>query len=99
MVVNKIILLLTNIKPALLIKPCRHRNKFVGRVAGHALLKILSTFLFKFFKSDFYIAIIALIPFSIFVGLVGLELAVSIIQAYVFVVLTCSYIKDALESH
>ena len=71
----------------------------MARVAGHALLKILSTFLLKFFSSDLLIGIIALVPFSIFVALIVLELAVSVIQSYVFTVLTSSYIRDALESH
>ena len=72
----------------------------MARVAGHALLNILSTFLLKFFQSEsIFICVIAVVPFSIFVALIGLELAVSFIQAYVFVVLTCSYIKDALVSH
>ena len=71
----------------------------MGRVAGHSLLKILSTFLLKFFNSEIFIAIIALVPFSIFVALSILELAVSVIQAYVFIVLTCSYIRDSLVSH
>ena len=72
----------------------------MGRVAGHALLKILSTFLLKFFKSEnLFIAIIAVVPFSIFGALSLLELAVSFIQSYVFTVLTCSYIREALDSH
>jgi len=72
---------------------------FANMVAGHSLLKILSTFLLKFFSSELFIAIIALVPFSIFVALCVLELSVSIIQAYVFIVLTCSYIKDSLVMH
>jgi len=72
---------------------------FANMVAGHSLLKILSTFLLKFFKGDLLISIIALVPFSLFVALCALELAVSIIQSYVFIVLTSSYIKDALELH
>ena len=76
-----------------------NKDKFVERVAGHSLLKILSTFLLKFFKSDLLIAVIALVPFSIFVALCILELSVSIIQAYVFIVLTCSYIRDSLVMH
>lgn len=72
----------------------------MGRVGGHALLNILSTFLFKFFKSEnLLISVIALVPFSIFVALIVLEFAVSFIQSYVFTVLTSSYIKEALESH
>jgi F-type H+-transporting ATPase subunit a len=68
-------------------------------VAGHTLLKILSTFLAQLFTSGILVAIVTLIPFAIFVALIGLEIAVSVIQAYVFCILACSYIKDALELH
>jgi len=68
-------------------------------VAGHTLLKILASFLIKLFSSSVLVALATLVPYAIFVGLIGLELAVSLIQAYVFVVLTCSYLKDALELH
>ena len=67
--------------------------------AGHALLKILSTFLSQMFTSSIIIAILTLIPFSIFIALIGLELAVSVIQAYVLTLLFCSYLKDAIELH
>jgi len=72
---------------------------FANRTAGHTLLKILSTFLYQLFSSSLLIAVLTLIPFSIFVALIGLEIAVSIIQAYVFTLLTSSYIKDAIELH
>lgn len=67
--------------------------------AGHMLLKILSTFLYQLFSSSLIVATLTLIPFSIFIALIGLEIAVSIIQAYVFILLTSSYIKDAIELH
>jgi F-type H+-transporting ATPase subunit a len=67
--------------------------------AGHALLKILSTFLGQMFSSSIIGAVLTLIPFSIFVALIGLEIAVSFIQAYVLTLLVCSYLKDALELH
>lgn len=72
---------------------------FANMTAGHTLLKILSTFLYQMFGSGLIIAILTLIPFSIFLALIGLELAVSFIQAYVFTLLTCSYIKDAIDLH
>jgi F-type H+-transporting ATPase subunit a len=72
---------------------------FANIVAGHTLLKILSTFLYQMFSGSIIIAILTLIPFSIFIVLIGLELAVSFIQAYIFSILVCSYIKDALELH
>jgi|SRR5580765_4206517 len=72
---------------------------FANITAGHTLLKILSTYLFKLFTGNLLIAILTLIPFSIFLALVGLELAVSLIQAFVFTLLVCSYLRDAIELH
>lgn len=72
---------------------------FANITAGHSLLKILSTFLYQLFSGSVIIAVLTLIPFSIFIGLIGLELAVSLIQATVFSLLVCSYIKDAIDLH
>ena len=72
---------------------------FANLTAGHTLLKILSTFLYKLFSSSLIIALITLIPFAIFVGLIGLEIMVSLIQSFVFTLLTCSYLKDAIDLH
>jgi F-type H+-transporting ATPase subunit a len=72
---------------------------FANMVAGHTLLKILSGFLAPMFTSGILAAVITLLPFTIFVALIGLEIAVSFIQAYVFCILTSSYIKDAIDLH
>ena len=72
---------------------------FANMVAGHTLLKILSTFLAQLFTASILVAVVTLIPFAVFVALIGLELAVSLIQAYVFCVLTCSYVRDRIELH
>jgi F-type H+-transporting ATPase subunit a len=72
---------------------------FANVTAGHSLLKILSTFLYQLFSSSLLVAVFTLIPFAIFLAIIGLEIAVSIIQGYVFILLTSSYIKDALELH
>jgi len=72
---------------------------FANIVAGHTLLKILSTYLYQLFTGSLIVAVITLIPFAIFLALVGLEIAVSLIQAFVFTLLVCSYIKDAIELH
>jgi len=72
---------------------------FANMVSGHTLLKILSGFLYPMFTSSFIVAIVTLIPFSVFVGLIGLEIAVSFIQSYVFCILTASYLKDAIDLH
>jgi F-type H+-transporting ATPase subunit a len=51
------------------------------------------------FTSSALMFVVTLVPFAIFVALIGLELAVSVIQAYVFSILTCSYLKDAIDLH
>lgn len=72
---------------------------FANICAGHSLVKILSTFIYKMFSSKLLIVILALLPFALFTGIIFLELAVSLIQAFVFCLLTCSYIKDAVDLH
>ena len=72
---------------------------FANTVAGHTLLKILSGFLAPMFTSGAITALITLIPFCIFIALIGLEISVSFIQAYVFCILTASYLKDAIDLH
>nr|YP_009710760.1 ATP synthase F0 subunit a [Amanita thiersii]QFZ98709.1 ATP synthase F0 subunit a [Amanita thiersii] len=72
---------------------------FANIMSGHTLVKILSTFLYKMFSSSILIAVLTLIPFALFIAIIGLEIGVSFIQAFVFTILTCSYIKDARELH
>jgi hypothetical protein len=49
--------------------------------------------------SGYLFFIIGLLPLSFIIAFCGLEIAISLIQAQVFVVLTASYIKDALDLH
>lgn len=72
---------------------------FANMVSGHSLMKILSGFLAPMFANSILIAVVTLIPFTIFLGIVALEIAVSFIQSYVFCILTSSYIKDAIDLH
>ena len=72
---------------------------FANLCAGHSLLKILSTFLYKMFSSSLIVAMLTLLPFAIFIALIGLELAVCFIQAIVFSILVSSYVKDAIDLH
>lgn len=72
---------------------------FANMVAGHTLLKILSGMLWPILTSSIIMFVVALIPMAIFLALVGLEIAVSFIQAYVFVVLTCVYLRDSIDLH
>jgi len=68
-------------------------------VAGHTLLKILTGFLYPLLTMGPLMLLVAVLPMALFIGLIGLEIAVSVIQAYVFTILTCIYIKDAIDLH
>jgi F-type H+-transporting ATPase subunit a len=63
------------------------------------LLNILSGFTYNIMTSNFIYFIIGLLPLSFIIAFAGLELGIAFIQAQVFVVLSCSYIKDALDLH
>lgn len=72
---------------------------FANIVSGHALIIILAGFLYQGFSSGILMSAITLIPFGLFLAIVGLEIGVAMIQAYVFTILTCIYIKDAIDLH
>ena len=67
--------------------------------SGHMLLNILSWFTYNIMNSGFFYFFLALLPLAFIIAFSGLELAIAFIQAQVFVVLSCSYIKDALDLH
>ena len=68
-------------------------------LSGHMLLNILSGFAYNIMTSSFIFFFVGLIPLAFIIAFSGLELGISFIQAQVFVVLTCSYIKDGLDLH
>lgn len=67
--------------------------------AGHTLLKIISTFTWQILTAGPIMFIIGLIPLALLIALTGLELAIAALQAYVFSILTCSYLKDSIDLH
>jgi len=68
-------------------------------LSGHMLLNILAGFTYKIMTSGFIFFFLGLIPLAFIVAFSGLELGIAFIQSQVFVVLTCSYIKDGLDLH
>lgn len=72
---------------------------FANMMAGHTLLKVIAGFAWTMLNVNSFIFIAHFIPLIIIVLLVGLEIAVALIQAYVFTILTCMYINDALNLH
>lgn len=68
---------------------------FANLMSGHTLLKILSGF--AWVTVSFWG--IFLIPIAIIFLITGLELMIACLQAYIFVVLLCIYIHDAINLH
>ncbi|HEC00989.1 MAG TPA: ATP synthase F0 subunit A, partial [Sphingomonadales bacterium] len=65
---------------------------FANMVAGHTMLKVFGGFVVA-------LGIYGFAPFLFIVALTGLELLVACLQAYVFAILTCMYLNDALHLH
>ena len=73
------------------VRPVSHSIRLAGNVmAGHAVLKV-----FAGFAGAMGLASVA--PILGIVAIYGLEVLVAFIQAYVFTILTCVYLKDALH--
>ena len=68
-------------------------------LAGHMLLNILSGFTYNIMTSNILYFFIGLLPLTFIIAFAGLEFAIAFIQAQVFVVLSSSFIKDALDLH
>ena len=68
-------------------------------LSGHMLLNILAGFCYNIMTSGFIFFFLGLIPLAFIIAFSGLELGIAFIQAQVFVVLSSSYIKDALDLH
>lgn len=68
-------------------------------LSGHMLLNILAGFTYNIMTSGFIFFLLGFVPLIFIIAFSGLELGIAFIQAQVFVVLTSSYIKDALDLH
>jgi ATP synthase subunit 6 len=69
---------------------------FANMMSGHTLLNILSGFVLKIAKNGFIFLAIA--PLLVVMAVSVLELGIAFLQAYVFLVLVCIYLKDAFEA-
>lgn len=73
---------------------------FANMTAGHTLLKVFAGFAAGFVASMGALGILpALIPMAATVALTGLEFLIAFLQAYVYAVLACIYLNDALHMH
>ena len=74
------------------VRPVSHSIRLAGNMmAGHAVIKVFAAFA--------GVALISPLSVVAITAMYALETLVSFIQAYVFAILTCVYLKDALHPH
>lgn len=65
---------------------------FANMLAGHTMLAIFGGFAAS-------VGLLAILPVALDVAILALEVLVAALQAYVFTILTCLYLRDALHLH
>lgn len=62
-------------------------------MAGHILLKVIAGFVVSL------MILLKFLPIPLMVALIGFEIFVAILQAYIFTILSCVYLNDAINLH
>jgi F-type H+-transporting ATPase subunit a len=79
-------------------RPLSHSVRlFANMLAGHITLYVFGAFVVMLLGAGVAVKALAVLPFAMTVGLEALELLVAFLQAYVFAMLTCMYLNDALH--
>lgn len=71
---------------------------FANMTAGHTMLAVFGGFSVSLMTVTMG-AVLGILPIAVNVALLGLETMIAFIQAYVFAILTCIYIKSVIELH
>lgn len=72
---------------------------FANMLAGHTMLKVFAGLAVMISGVGGAAMAGSVFPFVALIGLTGLEVLVAVLQAYVFTILTCMYLNDALHLH
>ena len=79
-------------------RPISHSVRlFANMLAGHITLKVFAGFITMLGAFGFFGWLGAILPFALAVALTALEFLVAFLQAYVFAILTCIYLNDAIH--
>ena len=79
-------------------RPLSHSVRlFANMLAGHITLNVFGGFCVMLLGAGAALKVVSILPFAMIIGLYALELLVAFLQAYVFVMLTCMYLNDALH--
>jgi F-type H+-transporting ATPase subunit a len=80
------------------LKPVSHSVRlFANMLAGHIALKVFASFVGMLGAIGFIGWLGAVLPLGLTVALTALEILVAFLQAYVFTILTCIYLNDAIH--
>ena len=72
---------------------------FANMLAGHTMMKVFAGLIIMMTSASGILKVGAVLPLFAVIGLTGLEFLVAALQAYVFSILTCMYLHDALHLH
>lgn len=82
------------------VRPVSHSIRLAGNMmAGHAVIKVFAAFAPMILISTGIGLVVTPLSILAIVAMYALELLVAFIQAYVFAILTCVYLRDALHPH
>jgi F-type H+-transporting ATPase subunit a len=72
---------------------------FANMLAGHTMLAVFGGFVVMLGAAGGVLSVISIAPFLLIIAIMMLELLVAFLQAYVFAILTCIYLNEALHLH
>ena len=79
-------------------RPLSHSVRlFANMLAGHITLQVFASFITMLGALGVFGWLGATLPFALVVALIALEVLVAFLQAYVFAILTCIYLNDAIR--
>jgi F-type H+-transporting ATPase subunit a len=72
---------------------------FANMLAGHTMLQVFAGFVIALGSAGGILSALSIAPMLLIVAIMLLELLVAFLQAYVFAILTCIYLNEALHLH
>ncbi len=72
---------------------------FANMLAGHTMLKVMAGFVIALGGAGGILSFLSVAPMALIVAVYALEILVAFLQAYVFAILSCIYLSEALHLH
>jgi F-type H+-transporting ATPase subunit a len=72
---------------------------FANMLAGHTMLKVMAGFVIALGGAGGVLSALSIAPMALIIAITALEILVAFLQAYVFAILSCIYLGEALHLH